>query len=388
MGNHSDWSPSRLKRIIECPGSVSLIKKLIRDGKIPEEGNPSEYAQHGTMLHEKFQLIASKNLTLDTANLELEDSAAVADCLEFYNNLMKSLGHGNFAHGLETEVSMEDWGLPEVFGTADVFIYDLTTQHMHVVDWKFGHTWVSPYKNPQLMAYAAGLISWPTPVKKITVYIGQPAHDNFEDYSFGIDDLYEWVHGTLAVAIGKSRRIQSEFNPGDEQCKWCEAATHCPAYIGHAQYKAIEAFKLDDLEIGDVTPEMILSLLDSEPLLKGIFKRFKDHIQNELESGRDFPGMKLVTGKANRKWKYSETAIAKWLAKYTEIDDIYRSKLVSPAQAEQLQRSLKKNDKFQKLFHKPKGKVSIARDTDSRPALPSASAAREAFDKFIDSEFT
>ena len=45
MSKHAVYSPSRLHRIIACPGSVRLIEA---NGIV---GKTSSYAEHGTMLH-------------------------------------------------------------------------------------------------------------------------------------------------------------------------------------------------------------------------------------------------------------------------------------------------------------------------------------------------
>ena len=225
MAEHSSYSPSRLSRIIKCPGSVELINNLMDTKTIREEA-PSSYAAHGTMLHSVIEDYYCFNpgdhneKALD--GLEINDKALIRDASDYLDLLFKSKGHNNCMVGSELSVNLTDWGLADVWGTLDFKIYDPFKRHVDIIDWKFG-SGVTVYakENPQMMAYAAGAVKWPTTVQSITLHVVQPALDHYNTWNLSINDLFDWVHGTLAIAINKCETPgEYNFNPGLSQCRW------------------------------------------------------------------------------------------------------------------------------------------------------------------------
>ena len=104
MANHSDYSPSRLKRIIDCPGSVDLIKNLRLTNTIPKEQAPSSYAEHGTMLHDKLASWLKKNHNQVDPELKMEEHNVLKDCLEYAQTVM--LGSNVWPRKIEAEASL------------------------------------------------------------------------------------------------------------------------------------------------------------------------------------------------------------------------------------------------------------------------------------------
>ena len=237
---HSNYSPSRLSRIIKCPGSVGLIDSLMITKTI-SESKPSSYAAHGTMLHKALEKCYSDSATLKS--LDNDDKFLVTECMDYLQILITSLGHHNFMVKSESRVGLDAWGIPDVWGTLDYRIIDPIKRHIDIIDWKFG-AGVPVYskENPQLLAYAAGAVGWPTTIQTITLHVVQPAIENTSSWTLTINELYEWVHGTLAIAINKCSGDIEEFNPGIEQCRWCEAQNHCETRINQAYDLAVRLF--------------------------------------------------------------------------------------------------------------------------------------------------
>ncbi len=384
MVKHSNYSPSRLSRIIACPGSIELIENLMDTSTI-QKSESSVYAAHGTMLHkvmEKYYSYFCDTIILD--KLELDDKNLIKDAAEYLDLLFKSLGHSHLKTDSEVSVSLESWGIPDVYGTLDFVIIDFVNRHAHVIDWKFG-AGVTVYakKNPQLLAYAAGAIKWPTIVQKITVHIVQPAIDHFNTWECSINELYDWVHGTLAIAINKCHSSGvGKFVPGVEQCRWCEAKNHCEARIAFAQETAIKLFDAKEKLATCPTIEDLVELVKIAPLVESAIKSIRLYLQKELESGHEVLGLKLIRGRANRKWINENDAIT-WLAKNTSVEELFKSKLLSPSQFEKEVRSLKKSKGFKKLYEKPEGKITMVSESDGRPAIQADSGAIDVFSKVI-----
>lgn len=377
---HSNFSPSRLHRIIKCPGSVELIDSLTITKTIPKE-TVSTYAAEGTRLHgltENYFMQGSIALK----NLEIEDKYLITECIDYLGTVIASKGHQSLDLYSERKVTLENWGIPDVWGTLDYTVIDPIKRHIDIFDWKFG-SGVTVYaeENPQLLAYAAGAIKWPTTINSITLHIVQPAIEHFDSWNLTTNDLYEWVHGVLAIAINKTISCH-EFYPGDEQCRFCEAKNHCRARFDFVQDMAVKLFKANETLATCPKPEELIKLLEQAPLVEKTVKDIYNYVQREMEKGIHYPGLKLVYGRSNRAW-IDEKETIKWLAENTNIEELYNSKLKSPAMLEKELKALKSNDEFKKLYHNPQGKVTVVSENDKREAIK-VSADTTAVDVFKD----
>ena len=386
MAKHSNYSPSRLSRIIACPGSVELIENLMSTGEVGEQ-EPSIYASDGTMLHkvvDNYYVSPGNHNSKALNGLEIDNRALILDAAEYLDLVFKGIGHYNLMASSEISVDLKSWGIPDVYGTLDYVIGDLVKRHVHVLDWKFG-AGVTVYAkdNPQLLAYAAGVVKWPTTIQDVTIHIVQPAIDHYDAWKCSINELYDWVHGTLAIALNKCHSSGTDqFVPGVEQCRWCEAKNHCETRITFAQETAIKLFDAKEKLATCPTIEDLIELVEMAPLVEGAIKSIRLYLQTELEKGRPVPGLKLVRGRANRKWVNENDAIT-WLAKNTSVEELFKSKLRSPSQFEKEVRTLKKSEGFKKLYETPDGKITMVPKSDGRPAIQTDSGAIDVFSKVI-----
>ena len=372
---HSNYSPSRLSRIIKCPGSVGLVDSLMVSKTIGKLTS-SSYAEHGTMLHDVLRKYFEFGI-LD--ELETDDKYLVTECIDYLNILLKSLGHMNYLVMSETSVGLDNWGLPDVWGTLDYRVMDPIKRHLDIIDWKFG-AGIPVYakENPQLLAYAAGAIGWPTTMQSVTLHVVQPAIDNYDTWDVTTSELYDWVHGTLAIAINKASSDCTEFNPGEEQCRWCEGKNYCRTRYDYAQDGAVALFNAQATLASCPSPEELTKLIAMAPLVEKAIKDIVLYIQNEILKGTEFPGLKLVQGRSNRAW-IDEKQTVDWLSKFTTIEELYNSKIKSPSQIEKEAKALKKNEVFKSLYNNPPGKVTLVSEQDKRPAIQTASSAVDVF---------
>lgn len=380
--DHSNYSPSRLKRIIECPGSVSLIESL-EISKTISTGKQSSYAAHGTHLHKVFERYYA-GVASGYEQLDKDDQYLIRECVDYIEILLASKGHKNYMVKSEVQVDLKDWGIPDVWGTSDYQVIDPMKRHIDVIDWKFGSgVPVYAQENPQLLAYAAGAIGWPTTLQTVSLHIFQPAIENTSIWEISVDELYDWVHGTLAIAINKCASETEIFNPGVEQCRWCEAQNHCKARLDQAQEWAIKIFEANKVLAACPAPEELSELVKMFPLVEKAYKSILFYMQTEMLKGSQFPGVKLVQGRSNRKW-IDEAKAVEWLSKNTQIDDLFVSKLRSPSQLEKELKALKQNDDFKKLYEQPPGKVTLVDESDSRPAIKTEQTAIDVFADYQD----
>ena len=389
MEKHSNYGPSRLSRIIDCPGSVELIENLMITSTI-QEPKPSIDATHGTMLHKVMEKFYFGNGSRDIKalnGLELDDKALVEDVADYVDLVFKNIRHSNYIAGSELSINLESWGIPDVWGTLDYMIHDPIKRHADIFDWKFGAgVIVYAKENPQLLAYAAGAIKWPTTIQTLTLHVVQPAIEHFDTWELSVHELYDWIHGTLAVALNKCHSSGiDKFNPGISQCRWCEGKNHCEVRIVFVQEMAVKLFEAREKLATCPSTEDLVSILNMAPLVEDTIKSIRLYLQTELMKGNDIPGMKLVRGRANRAWINESDAIT-WLAKNTSIEELFTSKLRSPSQFEKEVRALKQNEAFKKLYETPEGKITMVPESDGRPAIHTDLNAINVFSETEESE--
>ena len=371
MAVHAQYSPSRLSRIIACPGSMYMCADI--------KDKPSIYAQEGTRLHSLTEQALSPEL--DTENFlktqSEEDAQIVGECVAYVNGILSTLESPDIFR--EIKVSLERWGLPEVWGTLDVGVFDYKRNEVHIIDWKFGkNVQVYATNNPQLWAYAAGFMNWPTRFKTATMHIFQPYQDHVDTQTVSINELYSWVHNILATAIMDSTVNPPILNPGEDQCRWCPARSTCKARYSMALNDAEYVFGVMEAGKHTISPEEMRDILDLWPRLEQAIKDFKLYAKRELERGKSFPGYKLVNGRTTRNWKDEKAAI-EWLANNTPIEDLFVSKPLSPHMAENKYRKLKKDQAFKDLINVSPGKSTLVPNSDPRDAISASNSAAQAF---------
>ena len=383
---HCPSGPSSLKRTITCTASLAKIIQL-------EPPEASKYAQRGTILHEItartilqgpefLNLAPSINWSNEcnvTEALDPEDLRYVEDALDFRTSLIESFP-GVYTERVEIPGTMETWGLPQITGTCDLLLIDEVNSHAHVVDWKFGKgVVVYAHKNPQLMAYAAMAVGFPSSIRNITVYIDQPGVGHLDTYEFTYEELKDWVFEVVTPAIEQAYSGKGVFAPEAGVCGWCPVDNHtvnpegCSArhQLAHKNadivFAGINAYD----HIREMPVEQAEELLFKIEQVMDIRDALMARLFSVLEKGGSVPYRKLVRGRANRRWKDEEKAKAFLLALAEKLavaqDRIYTKKFVSPAQAEKLFKSHKKELEF--LIEKPEGKLSMVSTDDPRESV-------------------
>lgn len=364
---HAKLSPSSMYRIIACPASVRECST------IPPQP-PSSYAEHGTMLHEK--VVEAWNETPGWfKGLEYDDKNYVHDCLDYLKQVLLSCTQHTVKMEMEARVDLESWGLGDIWGTCDIRITDLDRGVVHIIDWKFGQgVQVFAENNEQAMVYAAGAVGFQCchceGVEEIHIHIIQPPLNHFDEWVITYNQLERFIGGPLSDAIDMSKREDAPYNPGTKQCRFCPASMKCVTRYKKHMDNAITVFSAFK-ELPSIKPEELSKALKAADEYDTYIKALRLHAHTELHSGRPFPGYKLVHGRSTRKWANPEQA-ENWLAEFTAIGEkkLYTpGNFISPAQAEKLDKSLKKSDEFKALVNKPKGKPILVDEDDKRDAI-------------------
>jgi hypothetical protein len=382
---HAEFSPSQLHRILKCPGSVRLSRVL--EKSIEEE--PSEYAKEGTMLHEVIErTLLDDRDTCQTPegkaqSLTLDQCAAVDDAKEYFQSLYFDMDVEQVELRQEVHTSLESWDLPEVAGWVDVMLLDKEHKTLHVIDWKFGSgVQVFSHRDEQMMAYACGgVIEFDLePDWVVVVHIVQPKLDHYDTWATNPTELHKWVAEEVAPLVLQSLTEEPTFNPGANQCRWCPVKDHCDHRIQWIKGTMIQAFEMA-AKIPKVKDQDIADILAQIPGLKKAISDIEKYALNEILAGRQIPGYKAVYGRSLRKW-IDEDFAYDFLSERFDEEQIYTKKIISPAQAEKLDKSLKKDDEFSSVVEKPMGKPTVVRESDKRTAIGPTRTGEEAFKDF------
>ena len=151
---------------------------------------------------------------------------------------------------------------------------------------------------------------------------------------------------------------------------WCPKKASCRARHNYANQTAADIFKtIEKIDSGNDVPiieltETLAKAANYEQYIKDI----RAYIQHKIEQGEDVDGWKLVPGRSIRRWIDPEVA-ENHLSLMFDYDALYTAKFVSPAQAEKLQRGMKKEDWFLDLVEKPEGKPTLVIEADKRKAI-------------------
>lgn len=255
-------------------------------------------------------------------------------------------------------------------GKADFLTYDPATQHLQVVDYKYGMMQIEAEDNTQLQKYALGaMLSTEQPIGKVTVHIYQPRGEGetVRSHSFHPADLLEYMH-VIKMSAELSREPEPPFKAGNH-CRWCTHAVDCDTFR-EASLMKVPAQAVVPADM----PKFVL-LAAQVPMIKLMVKEVEDRVQKLVKAGKggELP-YKLVRAKTHRKWTSEQSAcIALAAAGVKEY-----AKPITPAQAEKKLDAAGKKA-IQSLITKPKGAIVVAPDSDSRPAVKQATA--EDFEK-------
>ena len=360
MADHSDIvGGSTAKRVIACPGSVQLCRKM--------PAKPSSvYADTGTLLHDAMALILGSDapptdvIGNEYEGIELTEDLFDAKIVPALAALVEIDPEGIMDICVEKVVGFGE-ALPGVFGSADVI--GRIGNRAIVLDWKFGDgVVVEVEENAQALFYAAAAMRTPETawafdgVAEIECVIVQPPF------------VKRWVttparvakfEKQLFAAVKTASRPEAPFAAGDH-CRWCAAKPICPILSGgvmRALQTSLKALDADNLAA---------AVRDAD-VLENWIKDVRALAHQLLEQGLPVPGFKLVPKRATRQW-VDEDQAKDTLSDFLTPEELMVTKLVSPAQAE---KALKKRkiDLPGNLVVAISSGNTLAPESDPRPSV-------------------
>lgn len=387
---HAKLGASSSHRWMNCAGSIRMSEGI--------EDVGSDYAREGTAAHEVGERCLRHGTDaiayLDTI-VAVEDEQGVhhftvteemAEAVQVYvdhiRNRIEELGGADaVTMFVEHRFDLTPLNPPgPMYGTSDCTLWVPEARHLDVNDYKHGAgVAVDATENSQLMMYALGaVVELGKRPETIRVTITQPRGH----HPAGIIRSYDFTWAELIAfkeeLFDRARATEdpdAPLNPG-EWCRFCPAAPTCPAKREQTQLVTQDMFDVvaPPEEAGtlpapeNITDEQLAFILHNSGQVMDWLRSVEAHVMRRLERGK-FPGYKLVEGRSNRRWR-DEDAVDTYLrGRGLKKDERYKSKLISPAQAEKALKGRDGPPLPERLWEKPEGKPKLVPEHDKRPAL-------------------
>lgn len=245
---HSRFSASGFERISKCSGSVALSEGL------PDKDNV--WSLEGTKAHEVLEKILNllqKNNTINAVDKAVFGRDVPREMFDYGLHAAKHILTLHYkAAGsdlmVESRVTLE-FIHPEAFGSLDAAVVDHFGT-LHILDYKYGMSLVSPRENLQFLFYALAVAyKYRWNFKKVRMWTLQPRVRGFDGYTFWeitIEELKKYVP-VFKEAIERVEKYPNKYTEG-EHCHWCRAKSICPLKVQGKLDAAIEIFKAKPID--------------------------------------------------------------------------------------------------------------------------------------------
>jgi hypothetical protein len=429
---HSIFSPSGSAMWLRCLGS--LIPNVLAGDDAGEE------AAEGTVAHDVADEWAKSGERPDhligttrTENgFEIEITEEMLAYIQDYLNWCEDVGYAGLTHYSEERVDLSlILPLSNQGGTADhfacgpgimvltdlkygkgvpVYCADDPTDPRTVVVYDDGTFWING--NSQVLKYAVGVFLRYDHLyhfEKIVVRICQPRLGYFGVWETTRAELLRFMQFVMDRAP-LALQPDAPRTPGPKQCQFCRVKKNCAARIAHlaelvdATFADMDAPATRDYSVEEMNAavEMISDpltvdwlpairrpqdipihalekILPFRRIIENWFEAIAEYLTDAaLVDEHELRVYKVVEGRTNRQFIDEEEAAKELLSKGLTKDDLYKTVLISPAQAEEaLHKRLKVRKAEAKamlegLAYQPPGPKTLALRTDNRPELPAA----------------
>lgn len=225
--------------------------------------------------------------------------------------------------------------------------------------------------NEQLQGYAISMIDevgLVADIKTVRMMIFQPRLNSTTEWVQTVEQLEEFRARAMAAAKAHGT---GEPTPGEKQCRWCTKAATCPA-LSKQVFEAV-----DEVDPEEVSTDELADSMARADMIEAWLKAIRAETERRLLDGRTVRGFKLVQGKkGNRKWSNEAEAEAALKAMRIKHDQMYSYSVISPTTAEKLVKADVIGErqwvKLQSLITQSEGSLSVAPESDKRPAVTPA----------------
>lgn len=255
-----------------------------------------------------------------------------------------------------------------MWGTSDITA--IKDNNLYIIDAKFGFVDVPAFENDQATCYTIGAnFQFPSPSKsgeydRFYAVIIQPRAGGVKIWDFGPKDL-ELMKRDVLESIKLMRRDDAQFNPGEDQCRFCPAAGSCQAQM---DYMIGEDFNdLEELQGGVLDNDAMAQLLNKDAQIRKALDAVKSQALERLAMGQLIPGWKRVRGNTRAKWSDESEVLVVLEAEGLDLD-VYAPR--KPATQTLLKKVLTPQV-VETLIVRPEGSPALVKADDKRDSMDS-----------------
>jgi len=211
---------------------------------------------------------------------------------------------------VETRLTMHGMVHALCEGTPDAYLLDLAGKRLIVWDYKYGHGYVDPFANAQLVAYAAGvfeayeLTAEDVADLDVSLRIVQPR--NYDDVGpvrrWDTKGRVIWAEIEVLARMAEAATGPDPTTQTGEHCRYCAANHGCPA----AQAVALNIVDMAGKAVPRDLPPSALglhlrNLQIAQQRLKGHIDAVEATVMAETRKGSE-TGWAITHGKARERW--------------------------------------------------------------------------------------
>ena len=359
---HYPISPSDMARVIQCPGSLNMVRELT-DKEVPEEDE--EVRARGERGHAVVEQCLLDPM-LSPSEM-IDDDPHLAQSIEIALGRIDKFRSSVHVIAEFVEVTVELPDDPLIGGTPDyVLIYlDLTTLEIGclIVDFKFGRLDVDVQENPQIMAYARIYSEKYPYIDTFDGWVIQPGGGGITEEPWTREQLRTFMRQFLA----KSHSTKLKLNSG---CRYCPARLICPEMRQTLMGVAELAQRVNhgDTKVSDLSSEQTVMLVKNRTMLTKMLDDLAKKVKNLMLTGDTVPGLKLGTHYAPRRWRFDVDEVVKRLEERgLNSESLFiPAKLKSPAQID----GDGHNELIEDLYEKPTSPMVVPESRNVEPYVP------------------
>ncbi len=378
---HAKLSASGAKQWLNCPPSIKASEGI--------GDKTSTFAEEGTFAHELSELYFShqyEGLTDFEFNKAFSNyrnneyySEELREYVESYVDIVEEKVNEAIARDpnvvtmFETRLDLGKY-VPESFGTGDVIVYSGGV--LEIIDLKYGKgVEVSAIDNPQLRLYGLGayeLLSLLEDIHTVRMTIIQPRLDNFSTEELQVKTLVDWGLEYVRPRAEIAYNGEGEFKAG-EHCRFCKIKHSCRERARYMQ-------DVPDKPAHLLSDEEIAELLYKVPDIKKWAEEVESYALEQMtEYDKSYPGWKLVEGRSRRVMTDTKAIQDKLVNEGYKQENITETKLLSITNLEKQIGKKAFNKLVGDYIEKPQGKLTLANESDKRPAIKQS--AEDDFDQ-------
>lgn len=369
--SHSIFSPSSAERWTTCSASVEAIEQAKASGLIAEEES-SEYADEGTLAHDRADKVAKGEMTLDEIPRPMRDHIAgyLAECQICTDLISKTVVGGSYCN--EQKVSL--FYRPTDFGTLDYCSFRPNPEDINFgadfIDLKYGQgVKVDAFENKQLAIYCYSKI-WQVELTilrcssalgcrkdklpntmPLRLGIYQPRHYTFTGsvdwWCLTLGDLRKFCKDIKEAYDTARVPGLAEFVPSPKACLFCDIRKICkhrckttfqgmgpkanpfdefdeepePLDLTQEPKETAITMTKKNQPTKFVTPEQVKWIVAHGKEMKKVIDDVMDAETTRIQEGGYLRGVKLIAGKqGNRTWVDEEKA-EKMASNYLNADE-------------------------------------------------------------------